>query len=62
MDSKTYQKSSFFAPNVKNPNKIYRKFQKDSSSRTWDIIDNLISVRKWGNEQTYGHKRTAKLF
>ena len=41
---------------------ISRKFEKGSSSRTGDIIDNLISVRKWGNEQTNRHTRNLKLF
>ena len=36
---------------------ICRKFEKDSWSRTIDITDNLISVRKWGNEQTGRHTK-----
>ena len=41
----------------KHPKNVSRKFEKDSSSRTGDIIDTLISVRKWGNEQTDRHTK-----
>ena len=46
----------------KHPLNISRKFEKDSSSRTGDIADNLFSVRKWDNEQTDRHTRYMKLF
>ena len=46
----------------KNPQNISRKFEKNSSSRTEDIMDYLSSVRKWGNEQTDIHTRKPKLF
>ena len=35
---------------------------RDSSARTKDITDNLISVRKWGNEQTDRHTKNLILF
>ena len=37
-------------------------FEKDSSSRIRDITDNLVSVRKGGNEQTDRNTRNLKLF
>ena len=46
----------------KHPKNIFGKFEKDSSSRTEDINDNLFSVRKWGNVQTDRHTRYLKLF
>ena len=46
----------------KHPKNISRKFEKDRSSWTGDITDNLFSVRKWGNEQTDRHTRNLKLF
>ena len=46
----------------KPPKNISRKFEKDSSSRTGDITDNLFSVRKSDNEHTDGHTRNLKLF
>ena len=46
----------------KPPKNISRKFEKDSSSRTGDIIDNLFSVRNWGNEQTDRHTRNLEIF
>ena len=46
----------------KHPWNISRKFEKESSSRTGDIIDTLISVRKWGNEQTDRKTKNLKLF
>ena len=46
----------------KHSRNISRKFEKDSSSRTGDITDNLNSVRNWGNEQTDRHARNLKLF
>ena len=46
----------------KHPKNVSRKFEKDSSSRTGDITDNLFSVRKWGNEQTNRHTKKLKLF
>ena len=36
----------------KYPWNISSIFEKDSSSRTGVITDNLFSARKWGNEQT----------
>ena len=35
----------------KHPQNISRKFEKDSSSRTGVITDNLYLVRQWDNEQ-----------
>ena len=46
----------------KYPRNISRKFENDSSSWTGDITDNLISVRKLGNEQSDRHTRNLKLF
>ena len=46
----------------KHPRNVSRKFEKDSSSRTGDITDNLFSVRMWGNEKTDRHTRNLKLF
>ena len=46
----------------KHPKNVFRKFEKDSSSRIRDITDNLFSVRKWGNEQNDRHTRNLKLF
>ena len=46
----------------KQTQKISRKFEKESSSRTGDITDNLFQVRKLGNEQTDRHTRNPKLF
>ena len=37
-----------------------RKYEKDNSSRTGVITDNLFSVRKWGNKQTDRHTRILK--
>ena len=45
----------------KHPQNISRKFEKDSSSRTGVITDNLFSVRKWGNKQTERHTKNMKL-
>ena len=45
----------------KHPKNISRKFEKDSSSRTGDIIYTLISIRKWGHEQTDRQTRNLKL-
>ena len=41
----------------KHPGNVSRKFEKDSLSRTRDITDNLILVRKLGNEQTDRHTK-----
>ena len=41
---------------------ISRKFEKDSSSRTGYITDNLFSVKKWDNEQTDRQTINLKLF
>ena len=46
----------------RHPQNIFRIFEKDSSSRTGYINDNLFSVRKWGNEHTDRHARNMKLF
>ena len=46
----------------KHPQNISRKFEKDSSSRTGVITENIFSVRKQGNEQTDRHTRNLKLF
>ena len=45
----------------KHPRNVSRKFEKDSSSRTGDITDNLILVRIWGNEQSNRHTRNLQL-
>ena len=41
---------------------VSRKFEKESSSRTRDIRDNLISGKNGGNEQTERHTKNLKLF
>ena len=45
----------------KPPKNISRKFEKDSSSRTGDMMDKLISVTKWGNKQTDKQTRSLEL-
>ena len=42
----------------KHPKIVSRIFEKDSSSRTWVITDNLLSARKWGNEQIDRHTKS----
>ena len=46
----------------KYPQNISKKIEKDSSSWTRVITDNLFSVGKWGNEQTDRHTRDLKWF
>ena len=46
----------------KYPLNMFRKFEKNSSSRTGVFIDNLFLVRKWGNEGTKRHTRNMKFF
>ena len=46
----------------KHPRNVSRKFEKDSSSRTEDITDNVFSVRKWSNEWTDRHTNKSGLF
>ena len=45
----------------KHPWNNSKNFYKDSSSRTGDVTDSLLSGRKWGNEQTDRHIRNVKL-
>ena len=59
----TYKKSgNYLELMCKHCRNVSRKFEKDSSSWSGDIIYTLISVRKWGLEQTDRHTRNLKLF
>ena len=46
----------------KQPKNISRKFERDSSTRTGDMTDNLFSVRKGVNEENDRHTRNVKSF